>query len=187
MSDFPQPPNPYDSPVHGGYGQPYGQGARQRPADALPVFCIVMFIVDLVFSLIRVPLVLLGIVALQAPRLDPVMAQTGLLEVATGAAMVMFGIPADIAMLLKQKWGLILAWVKVAALLGSVGVAFWQISFILDQFPPGSPQRMGAFVGGGIAGVIRLSLIGLYVTAVVKFSAWSAQRAAASPRPTQMY
>ena len=187
MSNFPDSPNPYGSPTHGHYGPQYGQVAPQGLASRLPIFCIVMFAIDLVFCFIRLLLVGVGIVGLQAAGGDPMVAQTGLLEIATGAGMVVFGIPADIAMLLKQKWGLILAWVKVVATLGSVGVGLWQLSFILDQFPPGSPQRIGGMVGGGIAVAIRLGLIAFYVAVLVRFAKWSQQRPTPNPYSPQRY
>ena len=186
MSNFPDSPNPYGSPTHGHYGPQYGYGP-QGLASRLPIFCIVMFAIDLVFCFIRMLLVGAGIVGLLAAGGDPMVVETGLLEVATGAGMVLFGIPADIAMLVKQKWALVLAWVKVVATLGSVGVGLWQMSFILDQLPPGSAERIGGMIVGGIVTVIRLGLLALYVTALVMFAKWTGQRPAPNPYSTQRY
>jgi hypothetical protein len=135
-----------------------------------------MCIVDLVFSVLRMPLVGMGILGLMAAGSVPLIAQTGAFEVGTGVVIVLFGILANIALLYKQRWGLMLAWVKVVAGLGSVAVGWWQLSLMLGQFPEGSPQRVGAIIGGGFVGVLRIGLLGLYAAALVAFAKWSAQR-----------
>ena len=42
-------------------------------------------------------------------------------------------------------------------------------------------------IGGGIAVVFRLGLIGLYVAALVMFAKWSEQRPAPNPYSSQTY
>lgn len=176
MANFSDQPNPYDSPQYSSAGPSYEPIAPGRNASSLPVFCLVMFILDLAFSLLRVPIVALTLIALTAGDTTPLVVQTGLFEAITGIAMVAFGLTANVALLFKQRWGLMLGWAKVAAALSSVAVGWWQMAIVMGEFAEGSPERIGGFIGGGIAAVFRLGLLALYGGALVTFAKWSARR-----------
>ncbi len=154
-----------------------------RPPPALPVFCLVMFIIDLAFSIIRAPMVAMSIAGLYMAAeglvddaMTRMVTQTGLGEVLTGAAIVLFGVPANIGLLCKQRWAMILAWAAVAATVGSIAVGFWQLTFMVEQFPAGSPERVGATIGGAFTGLFRVALLGLYAAALVVFARWLVSR-----------
>src|SRR6188768_4190877 len=96
---------------------PY-QSAQEAPRlssnkPKLPTFALVMIIIDLVFLGFRVLFVLAGMAGLASGINDPMILRTGYFEVGTGLLMVLAGIPGDIALLLRQKWGVWLAWIKV--------------------------------------------------------------------------
>ncbi len=177
------PSNPYLSPAPSAYGVSPTAPPLPRAASGLPGYCLVMFIIDLFFSLVRAPLVAMSIAGLYLAgqgfaddTMGRMVAQTGLAEVLTGAAIVLFGVPGAIGLLCKQRWGLALGWAAVAATLGSIGVGFWQLSFMIEQFPDGSPERVGAIIGGVFTGVFRVALLGAYAAALVVFANWSAKR-----------
>jgi hypothetical protein len=183
MSSLPPSPNPYDAPYYGGQNQPYPQQITPpyapyppKRASALPTFCFVIFILDLVFCGLRIPLVALSMVGAQMAQNDPMVARTGSMEILTGAAIALFGISAGVAFLCKQKWGAILGWLTCLATLASIGVGVWQASYMIDKFPANSPQRIGAVVGGGISCLVRLALLGLYAFAIVKFVTFAGSR-----------
>lgn len=169
------PPNPYEPTRSTPAGSmPYATASVARP---MPVFCLVVFIIDLVLLGLRAMLVLLGFVGLQAAAGNPMVRETGVAEIATGAAMVLLGVSANVAMLARQSWGVYLAYLKVLATLGSCGVGIWQLTIMLQQFPEGSAERVGAMVGAAIAMMFRVALVVVYVTAVIMFSKWAAERA----------
>jgi hypothetical protein len=155
----------------------------QRPrAAGFPVFAKTMFIIDLALSGLRVPLILLAVVgyaALQQNN-DP-MLPTVSGEIATGFAMAMFGIAAGVFALLRKPWAVWLGWLAVLATLGSFGVGLWQASLKMAEFAPGSPERIGGYVGFAFVVIFRLGYLGLYAGALVQFARWINRHAAPSP------
>jgi hypothetical protein len=63
----------------------------------------------------------------------------------------------------------------VAASLVSVALALWQLSIVVQNNPDG-PERMGVLIGALMAMAIRLTIIGLYLAAVLKMSKWLARQ-----------
>lgn len=179
MSNYPDPSNPYYSPAQGYLGQTPSMYPPPAPRRGLPVLCLAVFIMDLVFCVIRVPLVGFGIVGLQMAPNDPMVVQTGIFEVLAGVGIVVCGIPGNIAMLAKQKWGVVLGWATVAATIASVCVGLWQMTFFLEQHAPGTLEYVGAIMGGVIVLGLRLSLLGLYVAALLWFARWEPPRVGA--------
>lgn len=170
MNPYPNDANPYSSPIDASLAV---EDPSQLPVPrrgSLPVFCMVLFILDIVFLLIRVPVFLLGLAALLNPVRDPIVENTGIFEVATGGLMLLAGIPANIALLLKQRLGLILAWIAVIATVGSMGVGMAQGWIVFGQVPQGSAEAIGAVLGITIAMFVRGSLLALYVAALLKFT-----------------
>ena len=172
------PNNPYDAP------QAYQDPARrpQQPTP-FPVYCTVIFIIDLVLLGLRALLVLLGIVGLIAisnmpeAQQDPMVMQTAAAEIASGACMVLFGGLAAIFLLMRQRWAVVLAYLKIVAVLGSIAVGLWQITFTIEQFNR-PEEKMGAMIGAGVVVLIRLTLIGAYAFALHLFVKWHNQSAA---------
>ena len=169
MSNSPilPPTNPY---------QPsYATYAPQMHAPAkLPTFCLVMFILGLVFAVLRVPLVIMGAFtwfALQPNAENQALFTSVPFEVLTGAAISLFGIPGNIGMLLKQRWGVVLGFLTVAASLASLGVALWQLS-LMFQVTDDPAERAGFVGGAAVTLLIRITIIGLYALAILKLSQW---------------
>jgi hypothetical protein len=136
-----------------------------------------MFVLSLVFSLLRAPLVILGVNAwsnLENLPDDPVLS-TIPIEVMSGASIVLLGVAANLGLLFKQRWGVWLGVMTVAASLVSVALALWQLSIVVQNNPDG-PERMGVLIGALMAMAIRLTIIGLYLAAVLKMSKWLARQ-----------
>lgn len=138
-----------------------------------PVFCVVVFAIDLIMCVIRValvPLTVIGYFALRGG--NEAMASMAIAEAATGLGIVVTGIPANIAMLCRQRWGRVLA-IAAATFTGcSLAVGFIQIAFSVPKVPPGSPEMVGFFVGAAFMVIIRISLLGLFLAAVTVFTNW---------------
>lgn len=177
MSSYiPPGPNPYGSPLQPGTPYP-------APPSSLPGFPKTMFIIDLVFCTLRIFMVLLGLVgylAIKQQQPNSPLLTTMPLELLAGTAIFLTGIPASTGMLMRQSWGVILAALCALATVASLGIAIWQVVLMADiQAPPGSPQRIGMFIGGGVTGIIRLGLLAAYGAAVAQFANWLRSR----PRP----
>jgi len=65
-----------------------------------------------------------------------------------------------------------LGYLALVATAGSVGTGILQFLAQMDQFDDGSPERVGVMVGGALAFLLRVALMGLYLAALTKFSAW---------------
>ncbi len=163
--------NPYAAPTQAGAPQ------QMMPERSIPGFSKVMFIIAIVFCVIRLLLVLLAIpgYAMLKQQGDP-MVDTVFFEVGAGIAMVLFGLPANVLMLCKNKMGIILGYLYVLSVAASLCVGLWQASFVINTFPEGSPERIGAMMGGIIVTGIRLTLVGIYVAAIMSFSRWEQRR-----------
>jgi hypothetical protein len=159
---------------------PYSSSATVNQAPkalrALPGSCKTVFIIELVFCGLRAPLVALGFVGVAMIAPDDPLAQTAIYELATGIGMVGFGVLANIGLLMKKSWGVPLGYLALVASAGSIGTAVWQLSAQMDQFPEGSPVRVGVMIGGGLVFMLRIALMGLYLSALTKFSAWTNQQ-----------
>jgi len=113
----------------------------------------------------------LGYVALvreQSPLVGSVIA-----EIVTGLLIAGFGIPANVLMLLRKRSAF---WLRVVATVGTVaslGVGGWELSSQFDQYPAGTPERIGLYIGLVATLGMRLTVIGLYLGALVQFRNWS--------------
>lgn len=175
-SAFPNDPNPYQPSGSSG-GDPYQQpGAETKP---FPGYCTVVFIMSIVFCCIRLLLVLLGIAGLVMIMNNPqaveggVTVTTAILEVASGAGMVFFGIVGNALMLAKKRLGFVFGWLLVVSVLGNIGSGLLQIGGLFEQFEPGTPEFVGGIIG--LVGVlaIRLFILGAYVYGLVLFKKWA--------------
>jgi hypothetical protein len=163
------PPNPYRAPQQ----PPYPTSYYAPPATGqFPTFSKVMLIIDLVLSLLRVPLVVFGVVAIDTLEQvdDPILA-TVVYEVATGAAMAFFGILADSAMLAKQRWGAMVGYLAVTATLANTAVGIWQLTININHLADPA-VRIASVIGGGFTVLVRLGILALYTLAILKFTAW---------------
>jgi len=177
MSNAPlvPPQNPYQPSM-----ATYAPAATNAP-PRLPTFCLVMFILGLIFACIRVPLVLAGVVTWFAVPPGPgeaALYTSVPFEVLSGAGIALFGIPGNIGMLMKRGWGAVLGLLSIASSLLSLGVAVWQLTLMFPS--SNNPAEQAGFIGGAaITMIIRVTIIGLYGLAILKFQQWLA-----STRPT---
>ena len=152
---------------------------KKRTGDEFPGFCKTIFIMELVFSGLRLLTVLLAIVGYailrqQQPESD--LTFSAVFEIASGLAMLLTGLPANILFLLRKRWAAVIGWLYVATTVGSLGIAIWQTKLHFRQFKAGSPEQIGGYVGAGFAFTIRVVLLVLFVVALVKFSQWCPQQ-----------
>lgn len=152
--------------------------ARRRSAK-LPTFCLVMFIIDLIFCCLRVLFVILGVVGYQMLKQqgDP-MADTALYEIVTGGLIVLFGIPANGLMLAKQKWAVFLGWLTLVVTFASIAVGIWQASVMMDGIAANGneAEQVGGYIGAGFSIIVRLGIVICYAIALLKFSSWSGEQ-----------
>jgi hypothetical protein len=167
--------NPYNSPIYAELGQttpdPFGQKSAVKQ---LGTFVLTILIIDLVLCCLRLMLAALGLAGFAVIPLDDPMRATVVFEVGTGFAIALFGIPANLLILLKQRIGIYVAGIKIFFTLANILVGIWQASL---QFGPMAsevegPERAGMLVGFmigvGFVVVFRLVLMGLYIAALVK-------------------
>ncbi len=187
MSSYPpyDPLNPYSSPAESG-----GVGRRVR-SDSLPTYVVAVMIIDLCLCVLRSVLVgfsVLGMVMLMQEGPGPANAKFEAVrasvpwEVATGIGIVVFGMVANVAILLRQRWGIIVGWFAVGATLASMAVGIWQATAM--QLPQGVDEdafRIGATIGVVFTTVFRLGLLAAYVGALLRFAAWFEPRTQAWP------
>lgn len=186
MSSYPpyDPLNPYRAPFASG-----AAGTRVR-SDSLPTYVVVMMIIDLCLCALRGVLVVFSIIGLMVLMREPpgvvgtpdVMRTTAPLEVATGIGIVVFGLVANVAILLRQRWGVIVGWFAAGATLASIAVGIWQSTAM--QPPAGVDAdafRLGATIGVVFTTLFRLGLLAAYVWALLRFAAWFQPRTQAWP------
>ena len=51
-------------------------------------------------------------------------------------------------------------------------VGFWQLSFQVERFNPGTPQFIGAIVGGLIFSALRLVWVIIFYVGIAHLSSW---------------
>ncbi len=167
---------------------PYASGTLAPPpprpqsvARKMPVFPMVMFILSLVFTVLRVPLVLFGFVALTAlADIPPSLMATVPFELGSGSAIVVFGLAANILLLMKKNIGVPLGWCLVASVVFSLAVGLWQGGLQAGEFEAGSPEQIGAFIGLGFVTVLRIVILAMYITALVWIGRWFNEASAES-------
>ncbi|MBT4864978.1 MAG: hypothetical protein HON53_07670 [Planctomycetaceae bacterium] len=154
----------------------YENPRPRRAKKGLPVFCMVVFIIDLVFCVLRIGFVALGLINYQ--NLEGPLLESAMFELITGAAIVLFGIAGNGLMLAKQAWAVALGWLNLGATLGSIGVGIWQASIFLDEMAQngGEAERIGGYIGAGFSILVRVGIIFTYLFALLKYSSWSARR-----------
>lgn len=167
--------NPYNSPLYGAPGQPDFDPFASRPAvKTLGTFVLTILILDLVFCAIRFGLAMLGVVGFAMIEPDDPMRPTVVFEVGTGLAIALFGVSANILILLQKPIGIYLAIVKIFFTLANMLVGVWQAYLQLGPMTDGAvgAERTGILIGLTIGLLfvlgIRLTLMGLYIAALVK-------------------
>ena len=134
-----------------------------------------MFIISLVFVLLRIVAVLLGIVGvvavLNGAKIEINMIQA-VVEIGSGAAMVLFGLLGNGLMLAKKRTGYLFGWLLVFSVLVNIGTGLFGIGDLFNQFQPGSPELIAALVTAGFFILIRFGLLAAYIAALLQFKKW---------------
>ena len=171
-------PNPYASPVLPPTVRPW-----QSPENKRPTLCTVMFIIDLIFCAIRVPLVFIGFWGIRMVEAGQLKLNIPLellwWEVYTGVGIVIFGLLANILLLNNKRIGVLFGFIAIMAALASLVVGLAEMSAVVEvgaKAAEESARQAGAVIGL----VFRLGINVLYLVALLKFSAWHASRAQAS-------
>jgi hypothetical protein len=158
--------NPFEPPQA-------GQQQAGVSTQKLPVYSIVMLIVDLVFRGIRLLLVGLTIVGIAAMASQGQNLNMAYFELISGAMMVVFGGIGDVLLLCKVRFGAYLCWAGIAATIANMGVGLMQLPAQLermDTMPPSGADvevlKMVAWVTAGAVVVFRLGLVVMYAIAV---------------------
>lgn len=162
--------NPYTAPLSQEPGQRAAGAARPYP-----VYCAILFSVDLVFCGLRLLLLGLSIAGWSAMAADDPLRPTAIFEIVAGAGIVVFGIPGNLLLLLRRTFAVVLAYILVGFTVLSVLVGIWQLAltFPMQDDPA---VRIGIVLGGGFMLVVRLALLGAYTYALVVFSRWAGHR-----------
>lgn len=160
--------NPYATPQAGAF--------RPLPAESrrFPVFAKVMFIFDLVVSGLRAPLVMLSVIGYQqlAQAQSPLVAAVAA-EIVTGASLVLLGLAANVFLLLRKPWAVVLGYLLLLSACGSLAVGIWESILAWEDFPPSSPERIGGLIGGGFTICFRLGMMAVYFAALRQFATWA--------------
>jgi hypothetical protein len=165
--------NPYQSPLGAQY-----PSSLNRPSSEYPVFCRTMFIIDLVLCGLRGILVVFSLVGYSTMGANEPLMATAIYEILTGVVIAGVGLLANILLLCRQGWAVVLGYVTSLATVASVGVGLWQLSLMAPQAGGDPAQQAGFMAGAGCSLVFRLILIVLYVAALVRFSMWERRQKA---------
>jgi hypothetical protein len=132
-------------------------------------FVMTFIIMDLVFSCLRIPMVALSIFGYtEIEPTDPIY-QTTLFEIMTGLGIILFGILANILILVKKRIGCSLAWGNVLVTISSIMVGLWQASIVFGSSDiDEGPEKVGVILGGSCAIIIRVGILVCYIIAVLK-------------------
>ena len=158
---------------------------RRRGAIEPPSFVTTMSIVDLVMCCLRLLAAGVGVVGLLAVASQGVvgLGLTVYADAGINLLLGIVGIVAAILLLRKSPIAVPLGWATVGLAILSVLLAVVSVINLVSNADAGfgGQPRPPGFVPGAIIGAavtvgIRLVLLGMYATALVKFSEWLANR-----------
>ncbi len=134
-----------------------------------------MFIIDLVLCVLKGGLVLLGIIGILAlrtnPRLPPVGSTFEVYGFFTGLAVALLGIPGNIGLLCKQRWGMLLA--SGAAFSAFAGFV---LAFLHVAMSNHGSDRGAVWAVFGVMAIVQFAILALFVIALVTFDRWQSAR-----------
>ena len=171
MSQFPNDSNPYSAP---NAGQPYPNVAQSyHQPNVIPTFTKVVAIIGIVFSSLRLIFTALGVVGYLVMRDDnePIL-QTLPFELVANLGLAVLGFATSILMLMGKKPAITTSMVLAFFILLSFVVGFWQLSFLVERFNPGSPEFIDAIVGGLIFPALRLVWVIIFYVGIAHLSSW---------------
>jgi hypothetical protein len=176
-------PNPYQAP-QGQWGPspgPWGPSTGYPPD--VPGFCTVMFIVSLIFCLLRAAIVALGFIGMGMLKADDPALKTAVLEIGSGLGMVLCGVPGNALLLFKNQVGFYLGWGLIAFTIANMLSAIATIMVSGGNIGGGPPppagmenaHLVGMIIGGSCSLIIRCSILVAYAAALLKFQGWYVQ------------
>lgn len=132
-----------------------------------------MFGFSLLCCFLRIPFVALAVLEEMGRGMgyDPAFAVTAIPVIATSSGIVLFGMTGNTLLLARIRWGLPFAALLVLSTIASIGVEIW-FTLLARSLP--------AYRGGALHEVFdlavtlfRLTLLGLYMAALISFTKWS--------------
>ncbi len=157
----------------------------RKQLESPPTFSTVMAIIDLIFSVIRIPLLFVSLLGLVAIFQDPNLRHLAIPSSAAAVAelvMAICGLAAGIGILMKKPWAVLPGWIAVGMAVLSIGLNVLTTLQNLEralaafQGPQAEAARVGAFVGLAGTVLIRLVLLGCYALALSMYSKWITDR-----------
>ena len=138
------------------------------PALQFPRFTKAWAIVDLVFSCIRVPMVLFGLVGVGMMAQSDPLRSSAFFEIASGVGICIFGLTANIMLLHRLRGAIPFAYLNMVAMVFSIIVGIWQSIVICNVQAVGQGERAGSIAGALFAIFARIVILGFYFVAVQK-------------------
>jgi hypothetical protein len=151
---------------------------QRRRDEPVPTICMFAFLTDLVLSLIRFGIGLMGIVGYQFLRQQAAALPSGaLLGVALDLMLGLVGIVAAGLMLAKVRWAFLLGALTVLLTVAAILFQLWQTSAEMSRLgaAPGTDPAAKSIAWAivGLYVVVRLAVLGLYGFGVYTFYQWA--------------
>jgi hypothetical protein len=193
QAPYQQPPQPAQTPYAGQpgaynpYAAPTTTGMTRLPlrTGLFPTICTVMFILDLIFCALHVPLAFVNLAQMDDLKsfLPPGHRWFTAVKVDVGLrlAIAATGVLGAALLLAKNRLGLIFGGLAVALAAAFIIFTIWVAFDVVNELPDnGHPEaqaiKSGVKAGAFIGVLLRIVLNTLYVVALVKFAGWWNQR-----------
>ncbi len=147
--------------------QPHSASSHQpiHVGSDLPTYSLVVFIVDLLFSLMRALLFAISLFAITQGFLPQEMLLFGILESIASFFMFAFGIPGNLLCLMRKSIGPKLIGGAIVATALSLLIAITQVA-VLAPWNAGGPELVGFILGSGFTILIRIGILAAIVIAI---------------------
>jgi hypothetical protein len=173
--------NPYESPFHMGPATGLPGAAELAPRQVrLGPFVMTIVIMDLVLCSLRLLVGVFSTVGYMViPESDPLRVSV-MSEIVSAFGIAAFGLPANILILMKNRFGILLAAGSILFTAYGLFVGVWQARLMMPANLSG-PEGVGFLVGAVFSIGIRLALLALYVVAVLRARRILASHSAVGP------
>lgn len=133
----------------------------------LPGFAKGFIITDLVFCVLRSFIFLLGIIGFFFLKPKELSLVNGIIELFSNFSIALFGIGANILLLMKRKEGVPLAFICIFFTVINMMNGIWTL-FLNPNASKSPAALIGMVIGGIFVFSIRTILVGLYIFAIKK-------------------
>ncbi len=164
-----QPANPYQATSNlndPNFPQPTRQGS------GYPVFALVMFIIAIIFCVLRTFLALASTFGATVLPADHPLGWTVYLEVATSWTIALFGLLGYGMMLARKDSGIPLAWLSIAGVVGSLVCGLIQTPILLKEQGLSGDALSAAWGGAIVVSIIRVGILLTVAAAIVVYTKW---------------